>query len=623
MHRTDTTPRGAEPTPGSARRDLARLLRLMAPQRAWMLAGAAVALLALLANVGLLTVSGWFIAAMALAGASGAVFDYFTPAALIRGLAIARTGGRYVERLLTHEATFRILARLRVWLYLAIEPLAPARLDLMRSADLLSRMQADIDTLNQVYLRLLLPAGVAAVSTLGMLAAVALFSPALALLVGAWLALAGVAVPWWAWHRGRDAAAGALLQRNLLRIEVADALAGALDLRVYGAEDQALRRVDRASAELLQQQRRLSDLAGLSGAAVGLCANLAVWSALVLLLPAVASGQLPPARLPMLALFALGAFEAVAPLPLAFQMLGEMLAAARRVFELADTPPGVAEPPCASAAATAAGHGADVGAGGRAGAGAGSAASLGAGGDARGGDGRGAALELRGLRMRYAPHTPWVLDGLDLDLAAGARLALVGASGAGKSSLLQVLTRLREYQQGSVRIGGRDLRELRGDDARARFAVVGQDDYLFHGSVLDNLLLANPLATPEQVHGACRAARLHGFIESLPEGYLSPLGEGGTRLSGGQARRLGIARALLKDAPVLLLDEPADALDAHTERELYEALSEAMRGRSVLLISHRLGALSALVDEVAVLERGRIAWRGPVARWREAARDAG
>ena len=574
------------PPRGAGRRDLSRLLRLMAPQRRWMLAGGAVALLALLANVGLLAVSGWFIAAMALAGASGAVFDYFTPAALIRGLAIARTGGRYVERLLTHEATFRILARLRVWLYLAIEPLAPARLDLLRSADLLSRMQADIDTLNQVYLRLLLPAGVAAVASLGMLAAVALFSPPLALLLGAWLALAGLAVPWWAWQRGREPAAAALLQRSLLRVEVADALAGALELRVYGAEARALRRVDRASAELLEHQRRLSDLAGLSGAAVGLCANLAVGSALVLLLPAVASGRMPPAQLPMLALFALGAFEAVAPLPLAFQMLGEMLAAARRVFELADTPAAVPEPEAPAELP------------------------------------RDATLEFRGLRMRYAEGSPWVLDGLDLELAAGARLALVGASGAGKSSLLQVLTRLREYQQGSLRIGGRELRELRGDEARGLFAVVGQDDYLFHGTVLDNLLLARPEATPAQVHAACRAAQLHEFIESLPEGYLSPLGEGGTLLSGGQARRLGIARALLKDAPVLLLDEPADALDANTERELYEALAEAMRGRSVLLISHRLGALAALVDEVAVLEGGRIAWRGPVARWSEAVRDA-
>ncbi len=581
---------GTQPSPapcGAGHRDLSRLLRLMAPQRRWMLAGGAVALLALLANVGLLAVSGWFIAAMALAGAAGAVFDYFTPAALIRGLAIARTGGRYVERLATHEATFRILARLRVWLYLAIEPLAPARLDLLRSADLLSRMQADIDTLNQVYLRLLLPAGVAALASLGMLAGLALFSPALALLVGAWLALAGLAVPWWAWRRGSEPSAAAVLQRNQLRVDVADALAGALELRVYGAEAQALRRVDQSSAELLAHQRRLSNLAGLSGAAVGLCANLAVWSALALLLPAVARGRMPPAQLPMLALFALGAFEAVAPLPLAFQMLGEMLAAARRVFELADTPAAVPEPEAAA------------------------------------GLPRNAALEIRGLRMRYAEDRPWVLDGLDLDLAAGARLALVGASGAGKSSLLQVLTRLREYQQGSVRIGGRELRELRGDEARSLFSVVGQDDYLFHGTVLDNLLLARPEATPAQVRAACRAAQLHEFIESLPEGYLSPLGEGGTLLSGGQARRLGIARALLKDAPVLLLDEPADALDAHTERDLYEALAEAMRGRSVLLISHRLGALAALVDEVAVLERGRIAWRGPVARWSEAARDAG
>ena len=576
-----------------ARADLLRLWRLLAAQRRWMLGGAAVALLALLANVGLLAVSGAFIASMALAGAAHVAIDYFTPAAMIRGLAIARTGGRYVERLLTHEATFRVLARLRVWLYQAIEPLAPARLDLLRSADLLSRLQADIDTLNQVYLRLLLPAGVAGVALLGMLGAMSLVSAGAALLTAGWLLLAGIGVPWWAWRRARAPSREALLLRNTLRIDAADALAGALELRVYGAEQAWLQRVDDGSAALLLQQRRLSDLAGLSGAALGLFANLAVASVLALVLPAVAAASLPPQDLPMLALFALGAFEAVAPLPLASQMLGEMLAAARRVFELADTPPALAEPLAASPSPD------------------------------------GGAVSIRGLRMRYGEQGPWVLDGLDLELRAGTRLALVGASGAGKSSLLQVLTRLREYQQGSVRvaghdlrdyqqgsvrIGGRELRELRGDDARAMFAVVGQHDYLFHGSVLDNLLLADPRATPARIEAACRAARLHDVIQSFPEGYQTPLGEGGALLSGGQARRLSIARALLKDAPVLLLDEPAEALDAATQRELFEALAEAMRGRTVLLISHRPGALRALVDEVAQLRDGRIVRRGRVGR---------
>ncbi|MDE2119311.1 MAG: thiol reductant ABC exporter subunit CydC [Betaproteobacteria bacterium] len=574
-----SAPSGTSPTsPTSAasatsRADLLRLWRLLAPQRGWMLGAAVVTLLALCANVGLLAVSGWFIAAMALAGVAGGAINYFTPAALIRALAIARTGGRYAERLLTHEATLRILARLRVWLYLVIEPLAPARLDLLRSADLLSRLQADIDTLDQVYLRLLLPAGVGAVAVLGMLGAMALFSVPVALLVAGWLLLAGVGVPWWAWRRGRRAAREALELRNALRVEAGDALAGALELRVYGAEAAWLRRVDAASQQLLLRQRALSELAGSSGAAAGLCANLALASALALGLPAVIAARLPAHDLPMLALFALATFEAVAPLPLAFQLLGEMLAAARRVFELAEMPSAVAEP--AQPAARPAGF----------------------------------ELQLRGLRMRYADDAPWVLDGVDLELAPGARLALVGGSGAGKSSLLHVLTRLRDYQQGSVRIGGRELRELRGDDARAMFAVVGQHDYLFHGSVLDNLLLADPRATPARIEAACRAARLHDVIQSFPEGYQTPLGEGGALLSGGQARRLSIARALLKDAPVLLLDEPAEALDAATQRELFEALAEAMRGRTVLLISHHPGALRALVDEVAELRDGRIVRR--------------
>ena len=569
-----------------ARADLLRLWRLLAAQRRWMLGGAAVALLALLANVGLLAVSGAFIASMALAGAAHVAIDYFTPAAMIRGLAIARTGGRYVERLLTHEATFRVLARLRVWLYQAIEPLAPARLDLLRSADLLSRLQADIDTLNQVYLRLLLPAGVAGVALLGMLGAMSLVSAGAALLTAGWLLLAGIGVPWWAWRRARAPSREALLLRNTLRIDAADALAGALELRVYGAEQAWLQRVDDGSAALLMQQRRLSDLAGLSGAALGLFANLAVASVLALVLPAVAAASLPPQDLPMLALFALGAFEAVAPLPLASQMLGEMLAAARRVFELADTPPALAEPLAASPSPD------------------------------------GGAVSIRGLRMRYGEQGPWVLDGLDLELRAGTRLALVGASGAGKSSLLQVLTRLRDFQQGSVRVAGHDLRDYRGDDARALYAVVAQDEYLFHGSVLDNLLLARPQATPQQVEAACRAARLHEVVEALPAGYLTQLGESGSLLSGGQARRLGIARALLKDAPILLLDEPAEALDARTERALYEALADAMHGRTVLLITHRLGALQALVDEVALLDAGRIAWRGSAAEWDRVAAGA-
>ncbi|OIQ84336.1 lipid A export ATP-binding/permease protein MsbA [mine drainage metagenome] len=219
---------------------------------------------------------------------------------------------------------------------------------------------------------------------------------------------------------------------------------------------------------------------------------------------------------------------------------------------------------------------------------------------------------LRDVRLRYADDAPWALDGVDLDVAPGGRLALVGASGAGKSSVVQLLARFREYQ-GSARVGGHELRDYAGDDARALLAVVSQDDYLFHGTLLDNLLLARPDATEAQIVDACRCAQLHEFIVGLPDGYHSSLGEGGTMLSGGQARRLALARALLKDAPILILDEPTEGLDAATERELFAALAQAMAGRTVLLISHRLGALAELVDEVAVLQAGRVVQRGRVA----------
>ncbi len=554
-------------------RVLRRLYALFAPWRRWMVGGAAVALLALLANVALLAVAGEFIASMALAGAAALAINYFTPAALIRGAAIARTGGRYVERLLTHEATFRLLASLRLWFYQRLEPLAPARLQAWRSADLMSRLLADIDTLNQVYLRLFVPLAVAAAGSVLALCVMALYSGVVAASTAALLAIAGVALPALLRRRGAPAAARQLQLRAQLRVDVADALAGAAELRVYGGEDAALQRVHDGSEALLTEQRRLADLAGLAAGGVGLCANLALWFALLWGLPQVAARQLAPAHLAMLAFFALAVFEAVAPLPLAFQLLGEMLAAARRLFELVDVEP----PPQPLSPRP-----------------------------------RDAAIVLRDVRLRYADDAPWALDGVDLELAAGARLALVGASGAGKSSVVQLLARFRDYT-GSACVGGHELRDYAGDDARALLAVVSQDDYLFHGTLLDNLLLARPDASEAQIVEACRCAQLHEFINGLPDGYHSSLGEGGMQLSGGQARRLALARALLKDAPILILDEPTEGLDATTERELFGALAQAMRGRTVLLISHRLGALAALVDDVAVLQHGRVVQRGSAA----------
>ncbi|MGH8821059.1 MAG: ATP-binding cassette domain-containing protein, partial [Rhodoferax sp.] len=212
---------------------------------------------------------------------------------------------------------------------------------------------------------------------------------------------------------------------------------------------------------------------------------------------------------------------------------------------------------------------------------------------------------LRQLRLRYHQHGLWALDGVDLDLPQGRRLAVVGPSGAGKSSLIGALTRLYPYQ-GSITLGGTPLEAWRGDDVRAQIAVVEQQPYLFDASLRENLRLACPDATDEQIMRVVGLAQLQDYVASLPQGLGTWVGENGIRVSGGEARRIAIARALLANPPILVLDEPTEGLDAGTAALLYQAVAAAMQGRSVLLITHRLGALGSLVDDVAVMAQGRI-----------------
>jgi len=553
---------------------LYRLLGLLRPYWGWMALGTALALVTTLANVALMAVAGWFIAAMALAGASGVLIDYFTPAALIRLFAILRTGGRYLERLVTHEATFRLLAELRVWLYRRLEPLAPAQLERHRGADLLERIQADVETLQHAYLRLFVPVAVALAGAATVTLVLAAYSRAIALLALALLLAAGVALPLLLRRAGDGPGAELVRTRAALRSALLDGVQGMAELHVYGASERQAREVARLTQRLSAAQRRLASLSGISEGAVALCASLAMWGGVLLGAALLGQGRLEPADLPLLAFFVLAGFEAVGPLPLAFQKLGETLAAARRIFELVDEQPQVSDPRSPSPRPLDSG------------------------------------ISMRGVRLRYDPGAPWALDGLDLELKAGARVALLGPSGAGKSSVVQLLLRLREYQDGEVRLGGNDLRSYRAEDLRAQIAVVSQDTYLFNATILDNLRIADPQAGEQTIERAARAAQIHDFIASLPEGYRSHVGEAGVRLSAGQARRVAIARALLRDAPILLLDEPTENLDAPTERALLADIDRLMAGRTVLLITHKLGGLLRQFDEVLLLERGRVVERG-------------
>jgi len=555
-------------------RDLLRLLALMRPHAGWMGLGLLASFLTLVANVGLLTVSGWFIAAMAVAGASGAPINYYTPAALIRAFAILRSAGRYVERLLTHDATFRLLASLRVWLFEHLEPLAPAGLQGERSGDLLSRIRADIDTLEALYVRMLIPVAVAVLGVAAAVAFLAAFNLGLALLGLVGLMLAGVVLPLATQRLSASDSARRVTAAAALRVAVVDGVQGMGELAVYGQAARQAQVVDELSTAWVGAQRRLADLHGLSQALTGLLANLTLWGGLIVMVPLVTAGELSGPGLAMLALFLLACFEAVAPLPQAFQLLGGTLVAARRLFAIADARPAVVEP------------------------------------DAPSPTPEGFELALAGVSLRYGPERPLALRDVSFRLCPGEALALVGPTGSGKTSLVNLLLRFWDYESGEALLGGEDLRRFQGPDLRRQIAVASQDSHLFNTSIRENLLLAAPEASTEALHEACRVAQIHDFIVDLPQGYDTELGEAGVRLSGGQARRLVIARALLRDAPILILDEPTEGLDPTTAKALMRGVRSAMAGRSLLVITHRAADLIGM-DRIAFIEGGAILDQGP------------
>ncbi len=563
-----------------------RLLTVLYPYRLWMMGGAALALLAALAAIGLIAVAGWFIAAMALAGVSGAAINYYTPAAAIRAFAILRSGGRYGERVVTHEATLRGLAGLRSWLFRRLIPLAPARLSALRSGELFARLRADIDALEHFYLAVLVPAAVALLSVgIGLLVClIALPAAALVLLLGA--LCAGVLLPAWMQRRAADDAARAVREAGELRGLLLDAVRGHAELLAWGSVAAHGARIDALGDRVDARRAHVEVLQAITGGSVGLLAQLTLLAVLALGLAAVHRGALAATLLVMLALLTLASFETVAPLSEALAQWRATRTAGERVFELADASPAFVEPAVSPPLP------------------------------------RAPAIAFENAHLRYAEDLPWALAGVDLMLAPGARVAVVGPSGAGKSSLLAALLKFYPLQKGRVWFGGAPVGTLQGDALRRHVAVIAQQTVLFNVSLRDNLLLAAPEADAARIERAIRVAQLDAFVASLPRGYDTVLGEGGSLVSGGEARRIAIARALLQDAPVLVLDEPTEGLDARTARDLYAALDAAARNRTLLLITHRLSGLARLVDEVVVMDAGRVIERVPAKDYLDRERGA-
>ena len=505
-----------------------------------------------------------------------------------RALGVLRGVTRYLERLVTHDAALRTLADARARVYARLAHTEPVRR--FRSGDLVTRLVSDTDATQDLLVRGLAPPAAALITGAGVVAlSTALLVPGGALLA-AGLLLAGVGVPVAAALAGRGPGRRSTAARAELSTALIDTVHGAPDLLAYGAMDRAVARVTDTDAELTRVARRDAALLGLGTGASALIAGLTLWGTLLLGVAAVHDGALGAVPLAVLVITALAAFEIVAPLPAAAARLGVVRAAGERLFGLLDVPPAVR---ARADGANAALGKSDVP-------------------DAAFAPSRPAApgLRVEGVRVRYGPDEPWALDGLDLDLEPGRRVAVVGPSGAGKSTLAEVLFRFRDPDAGTVRLDGVDVASRDPDHTRRVLSGMPQDPHVFAATLRDNLLLARPGCSDDELWDVLRRVRLADDVAVLPDGLGTEVGPQGARLSGGMRGRLALARALLADPEVLVLDEPTTHLDPDTRDAVLDDILAATAGRTVLLVTHDLSRLDRF-DEVAVVVGGRVVQRGP------------
>ncbi|MFA3877201.1 thiol reductant ABC exporter subunit CydD [Streptomyces sp. MMCC 100] len=530
--------------------------------------------LALGSAVGLMATSGYLISR---ASEQPPVLYLMVAVTATRAFGIGRAVFRYAERLVSHDAVLRMLADTRVAVYRRLERLAPAGLRRSRRGDLLSRLVADVDALQDYWLRWLLPAGSALIVSAASVGFTAWLLPEAGAVLAVGLLTAGIGVPMVTAAVARRAERRLAPARGVLATRVTDLLTGTAELTVAGALPGRAAEARRADGTLTRIASRAATATALGDGLTALVSGLTVAGAALVGVQAVADGRLAGVAVAVVVLTPLAAFEAVLGLPLAVRYRQRVLRSAERVYEVLDAPEPVREPEAPRQAPTSP-----------------------------------FPVVLKGLSARHAGQDRDALAGLDLTLAKGRRIAVVGPSGSGKTTLAQVLLRFLDSDAGSYTLAGVDAYALAGDDVRRLVGLCAQDAHLFDSSVRENLLLARKDATEGELRDALARARLLEWADSLPDGLDTLVGEHGARLSGGQRQRLALARALLADFPVLVLDEPAEHLDLPTADALTADLLAATEGRTTLLITHRLAGLRA-VDEVIVLDRGRVVQRGTYA----------
>ncbi len=533
-----------------------RVLKLLLPFWRGVLIAILLGTLTIMSSISLMALSAWLISTASL---RPSIAELSVAVVGVRFFGIARAVFRYLERVVSHETTFRLLAEMRVTFYRLIEPLAPARLTSQRSGDLLSRVVSDVESLQNLLLRGVAPPLVALLTAVLLTVFLSAFDPLIAAAALVFVLAAGVVLPLFSAWAGETAGVQRVQARAQLNAVLIDAVQGMAESIVYGQQGAQQEQIAKLNAAAAQADQRSSRLDALQAGLMVLFTNGAAVMVLAAAIPRIDGVFLATVTLATIAVF-----EAFMPISQAALQLGATRSAAARLFETADLPPVVNDPPVSVSMPP---H---------------------------------PALHIDSITFRYAPDQDSVLEGLSLNLMPGQRTAIIGESGSGKSTLTSVLMRFWEYEGGAIHLGDHDLRQYAQADIRAVFGVMSQRTHLFNTTIRDNIHLARTDASIAELEEAAKQAQIHDFVVSLPNGYDTIVGEDGFQLSGGERQRIALARVLLKNAPILILDEPTANLDVLTERAVLETILDTTYGKTLLLLTHRRVLLGRM-DQVYVL----------------------
>ena len=555
-------------------RTLLPFIRLFKFAKFPLILGLVLMILGLGSSMGLLTVSGWFLAATAIAGL-GTLFNFFYPSASVRGLAIGRTVMRYFEKIVTHDATFRILSKLRVQVFEKIIPLSPAVLNRYRNSDLLNRLVSDVDTLDSLYLRLLAPFFTAAFVIIAMTIGLSFVNIPLALGLGLFLLILLMIIPTVFYRLGQDFGEQLIQARATYRTQFLEFIQAQAELLLFNAEDKLKENMSATEKTWQEDQAKEAKLSGFSTALVlflnGLLISGMLWFA------SNADFGTDEYRTAYIALFtfaALAAFEIIMPLGAAFLHIGQVIAAAERVTEIIEQKPLV---------------------------------------EFNGNEEFETKVRLisaKDLSFSYPGQETLVLKNLTLDLEQGQRIAILGKTGSGKSSLLQLLVRNYDANQGELLLAEKPISAYSEEALRRQICFLTQRVHVFSDTLRQNLQFASAdEISDEKMIEVLHQVGLSKLLEQEGKGLNLWLGDGGRPLSGGEQRRLGLARILLNNAPILLLDEPTEGLDRETERQILRLILQHAENKTLIMVTHRLSSIEQF-DKICVIDNGRLIEEG-------------